>query len=141
MSKKTYTNGEVTITWEAEKCIHSANCVNGLPEVFQADARPWIKPEGAPTEAIVEQVKQCPSGALGYFYNDADKQESESQIDFDQVVEIMPNGPLMVYGNIAVKYKNGRQEKKHKITAFCRCGSSQNKPYCDGTHKKISFEG
>ena len=54
-------------------------------------------------------------------------------------VEVMRNGPLLVYGNIAVKDQFGNETKKHKVTAFCRCGLSNNKPYCDGSHvqKKI----
>ena len=66
---KEYTNGEVTIVWQAEKCIHSANCVKGLPEVFDPKQRPWISPDGAATERIIAQVDRCPSGALTYYVN------------------------------------------------------------------------
>lgn len=139
MIKKEYSNGEVTITWEPDKCIHSKNCVTGLPGVFNFGKRPWIDKNGANTEAIVSQIKKCPSGALGYFFNNESK-EPESTIS-EQIVEVTPNGPLMVYGNIEVKFKDGRTEKKYKVTAFCRCGGSSNKPFCDGTHRKIGFEG
>ncbi|MEZ4854907.1 MAG: (4Fe-4S)-binding protein [Gelidibacter sp.] len=67
---KEYSNGEVTITWEAEKCIHSAICAKGLPKVFRPKDRPWIKIDQAPTVDLVNQVKACPSGALGYYMND-----------------------------------------------------------------------
>lgn len=70
---KHYTNGEVTIVWQNKLCQHSANCVKGLPEVFNSKQNPWIKPEGATTERIVEQVMKCPSGALSYFMNDGSK--------------------------------------------------------------------
>lgn len=63
---KEYTNGEVTIVWKPEACIHSAMCVNGLPGVFNSKAKPWINAEGATTDEIVAQVKKCPSGALSY---------------------------------------------------------------------------
>ncbi len=66
---KKYTNGEVTIVWKPDLCIHSRNCFNGLPEVFDPRARPWITPEGSTTEKIINQVKQCPSGALTYYLN------------------------------------------------------------------------
>lgn len=66
---KHYTNGEVTVVWEPARCIHSAICFRGLPSVFNPRERPWVKPEGATTERIVEQVKACPSGALSYFMN------------------------------------------------------------------------
>ena len=70
---KEYTNGEVTIVWKSALCQHSANCVRGLPEVFNSRANPWIKPENTSTEKIIEQVKKCPSGALSFYLN-ADKQ-------------------------------------------------------------------
>ena len=70
MSKtKEYTNGDVTIVWKLELCKHSATCVKGLPGVFNTSSRPWIKAEGASTEAIIEQVKKCPSGALTTYLN------------------------------------------------------------------------
>lgn len=68
-TQKEYTNGEVTIVWKPEKCTHSGNCVKGLPEVFQPLKKPWIRPESAKTEAIIEQVKKCPSGALTTYMN------------------------------------------------------------------------
>ena len=64
-----YTNGEVTIVWQPDLCIHSGNCARGLPEVFKPRERPWINPENSNTEKIIEQVKKCPSGALSFFMN------------------------------------------------------------------------
>jgi uncharacterized Fe-S cluster protein YjdI len=64
-----YSNGEVTIVWRPERCIHSGNCVRGLPEVFKPKEKPWITPENSTTEKIIQQVKKCPSGALSYFMN------------------------------------------------------------------------
>lgn len=61
-----YSNGEVTVIWEASKCTHSTNCWKGLPRVFNPRSRPWVNIEGAGTEAIIAQVSKCPSGALTY---------------------------------------------------------------------------
>ena len=69
IEKHTYTNGEVTIIWQPKLCSHSGNCVRGLPGVFNSRERPWIKPEGADTEAIIAQVQKCPSGALTFIMN------------------------------------------------------------------------
>ncbi len=59
----------------------------------------------------------------------------------DAAAKITPleNGPLMVSGNVEVEGQNPRSAKD-KPVYLCRCGGSQNKPYCDGTHKKIDFQ-
>jgi uncharacterized Fe-S cluster protein YjdI len=70
---KKYSNGEVTIVWKPDQCIHSAVCFKGLQEVFHPQELPWITPEKSTTDKIVEQVKKCPSGALSYFMNSDEK--------------------------------------------------------------------
>ncbi|NQX43387.1 Uncharacterized Fe-S cluster protein YjdI [Pedobacter steynii] len=134
---KKYSNGEVTIVWKPGVCIHSKICWRGLAEVFNPAERPWIKPEAATTDQIIAQVKRCPSGALSYYLNDQVEEPQESHAE--SIVEAVPNGPLLVYGNLIVKDKEGNETRKNKVTAFCRCGASANKPYCDGTHTKIGF--
>lgn len=139
MSKtKEYSNGEVTIVWAPETCIHSGICVKGLPEVFKPKEKPWIKIGAASTQDLVNQVKACPSGALSYYMNDKKDLSSER---LETKVEVLENGPLLVYGTLKVTHKDGTSEIKNKTTAFCRCGMSSNKPYCDGTHVKASFKG
>ncbi|WP_228850647.1 (4Fe-4S)-binding protein [Aegicerativicinus sediminis] len=61
---KEYSNGEITVVWKPEICIHSGICARGLPAVFQPKERPWIKTDSATSDEIVSQVKKCPSGAL-----------------------------------------------------------------------------
>lgn len=59
-----YTNGEITIVWRPSICQHTGICFRGLSPVFDPRRRPWIDPLAASTEAILEQVKKCPSGAI-----------------------------------------------------------------------------
>lgn len=139
--KKEYSNGEVTVVWKPGLCIHSKNCINGLPEVFDVDKRPWIDPQGAGTQQIIEQVKQCPSGALTYYLNDGDESTEKSEPAEERLVEVLPDGPLMVHGDLLVKDGAGNEVRKQRVTAFCRCGASQNKPYCDGSHRQAGFRG
>jgi uncharacterized Fe-S cluster protein YjdI len=61
---KEYSNGKITVLWEATKCIHSGNCVRNLSEVFQPKEKPWIKIANAKSEEIINAVAKCPSGAL-----------------------------------------------------------------------------
>src|SRR5689334_10200390 len=128
---KKYSNDEVTVIWQPDKCIHSGICVNGLPEVFDTQKRPWVTIQGASTERIIEQVKLCPSGALSFEKVGGEDQEAES---LETIVEVLRNGPLLIYGTVTVKDKDGNESIKNRTTAFCRCGSSNNKPYCDGSH-------
>jgi uncharacterized Fe-S cluster protein YjdI len=83
----TYTNGGVTVVWKPNICIHSTICWKGLIEVFNPREKPWINMNGATTARIIEQVRQCPSGALSYFLNEEgakdetrDKVVAESRI-------------------------------------------------------------
>ncbi len=137
---KKYSNGEVTIVWKPALCIHSQKCFNGLPGVFDPAKRPWVNSEGAETAQIIAQVKECPSTALSYYMNAEGEKEENEQGSSDIVVEAKQNGPLFVYGNVTVKKANGTIEKRTKVTAFCRCGNSNNKPFCDGTHNKTEFK-
>jgi putative redox protein len=61
---RTYTNGEVTVEWRPELCIHCRKCVEGLPQVFDLDKKPWVNIHGATSAEIRKQVAQCPNGAL-----------------------------------------------------------------------------
>lgn len=64
METKEYSNGEITILWKSEKCIHSGICVKTLPKVYNPKERPWIRPNNATTQELRDQVAKCPSGAL-----------------------------------------------------------------------------
>lgn len=64
MEIKEYSNGEVTILWQPEKCVHAGMCVKTLPQVYNPKERPWIKAENATSEELKNQVAKCPSGAL-----------------------------------------------------------------------------
>jgi uncharacterized Fe-S cluster protein YjdI len=141
---KHYSNGEITIVWKPGQCIHSAICfksATGLPEVFNPKVRPWIKQDAASTEAIIQAIEACPSAALSYFRNNAPKEEP-APVSGDTIIEVMPDGPLMVYGNVSVKNAaTGEVRLSDKVTALCRCGLSRNKPYCDGAHVTGRFSG
>jgi CDGSH-type Zn-finger protein/uncharacterized Fe-S cluster protein YjdI len=54
-------------------------------------------------------------------------------------VTLIPNGPLLVRGNLEVVSGTGRTLWKADRTALCRCGGSGKKPFCDGTHNSIRF--
>ena len=64
MAKREYTNGELLVLWDSDKCEHCEACWRGLPKVFDPQARPWVNMAGATTEEIRKQVELCPPQAL-----------------------------------------------------------------------------
>jgi len=70
MEKKIeYTNGDITVIWKPELCQHAGVCVKMLPQVYDPKDRPWVKPQNATKEQLIEQISKCPSGALTYRLN------------------------------------------------------------------------
>lgn len=63
---RAYPAAGITVYFNTEKCTHSANCVRGLPLVFDVGRRPWIRSDLDTPEAIAAQIDRCPSGALQY---------------------------------------------------------------------------
>lgn len=141
-----YTNGEVTVVWKPKTCIHSTLCWKGLIEVFNPKEKPWIKMDGASTEKIIDQVRKCPSGALSYYLdNEAPSGETADKVVAESAsimkIQVSPNGPYLIKTECLIVHSNGKEETKTGTVALCRCGASANKPYCDGSHRKIGFEG
>lgn len=136
---KEYPKGDFTVVWKPKSCIHSAICVKTLPEVYDPKAKPWITPENATVEALKAQIDQCPSGALSY-YTKGEEAPARAQAT-ETKVEVAENGPLLVQGTLEVTHADGTVEMKKRTTAFCRCGVSNNKPYCDGSHNDANFVG
>ena len=135
---KEYHIEDLTIIWKPVKCIHSGICVQKLPRVYNPKERPWIKPHNASVAELMPQIDACPSGALSY-RNNKEIKTAKNPIPMT-TVKIKPNGPLLVEGNLVITDKDGVEQVKENITAFCRCGSSHNKPFCDGTHNKIGWQ-
>ena len=136
---KEYATEDLVVIWKPKLCIHAAVCVKTLPEVYDPNAKPWIKPDNATAEALKSQIDQCPSGALSYALKNSKKEEVMSE-NLTKV-EVAANGPLLVSGTLEVKNSDGEVSTKKRTTAFCRCGASANKPYCDGQHNEIGFIG
>jgi uncharacterized Fe-S cluster protein YjdI len=131
-----YATDEIVVEWHPKLCFHSQNCVNALPRVFDSSRRPWIDVNAARAKEIEDAIEGCPSAAL------RSRRVRGAQRPRHMEIEVKPsaNGPLLVRGPIRVVLPDGTTEELPRA-AFCRCGQSQNKPFCDGTHREIGFEG
>lgn len=128
-----YRGKKIVVRFDGEKCIHSRDCVLGRPEVFQANAPgAWIKPDSVSAQEVVATALACPSGAITYERIDGGAQEAPPPVNLARARE---NGPLAIHADMRI----GSKVAQLRAT-LSRCGDSQNKPYCDGTHKKIGFK-
>lgn len=68
MARRTYTGPLIDVTFDGDVCRHAAECVRGMPTVFDTTARPWIDPARADSESTAQTLREvigrCPSGAL-----------------------------------------------------------------------------
>ncbi len=98
--------------------------------------------DGAATEEIVRVVKLCPTQALTFKYNtEIAPPKTEEPVEITAEARVMEDGPLVLKGDFTIVDGNGEELRHLKITSLCRCGRSDNPPYCDGTHRKVGFTG
>jgi len=133
----TYQGDEIKVTWDKERCIHAAECVHGLPKVFDTDRKPWIKPDMAASDDLMNVIEKCPSGALHY---ELKKSEQTEQAPEQNVINIEEDGPLYIHGEVVIKDLDGNVVLEDTRVAMCRCGKSKNKPLCDNSHIEAGFE-
>ncbi len=123
-------------------CSHRGYCSEGLPAVFRSETEPWIDPDGAPAEDLIAICEKCPSGALSYgMPNGSRLQEVEGR---GPAIRIAPrrydaDGPYDITGGIEMADPGGLQPESQEHYTLCRCGSSKNKPFCDGNHWHVNF--
>jgi len=135
---KKYEGDGIEVHWEPKLCIHVTSCIRALPDVFDPDARPWIKVEAASADEIAAAIQSCPTGALSYVRTDGAPQETPES---PTKVQPRPNGPLFVRGDVQVIDAEGNVTRTATRVVLCRCGQSGNKPYCDLTHRAVGFKG
>lgn len=132
-----YTDDRIEVTYDASRCIHAEVCIDGLPEVFDTARRPWILTSGAGADAIAEVIGKCPSGALHFKRLDRGQEEAPAT---PTTIVPMPGGPLQARGRIEVRSPDGGLIVEDSRMTLCRCGLSQNKPFCDNGHFASNFD-
>ena len=108
-----------------------------MEKVFDPKKKPWINVDAASNNEIINAIKKCPSGALQFSTGEGSDVEEESVV----TIVVAANSALRVSGNVRLEDSEGNQIESRERFALCRCGASQNKPFCDGSHKRIGFTG
>lgn len=124
---------KLTIHFETKRCIHARHCVLGAPRVFLANVQgPWIYPDEMEAESLVHIARSCPSGAITYARSDGGAAEPAPDVN---EIRVRENGPYAVRADVELAGHG------HLLRAtLCRCGASNNKPFCDGSHNAIEFK-
>jgi CDGSH-type Zn-finger protein/truncated hemoglobin YjbI len=141
----TFPGVQLTILDNRGTCQHSGLCTDRLATVFRAGQEPFVAPSGARQDEIISAVRNCPSGALGLAIDGTD---ARGIADWDgtrePAIEVTRDGPYRVVGGIALTDADGRPVPRNEGAslehyAVCRCGHSQNKPFCSGMHWYVDF--
>lgn len=138
MSNKrdTYEGQALRVTYDATRCLNAAQCVHGLPEVFDGDGEPWVKPDGASAEDVVRTVCNCPTGALKVEGLRGEELEVPAEVN---TIKVSADGPLYIRGDIKFLDPSEAPVFSETRVALCRCGKSKNAPFCDDSHVEASF--
>ncbi len=131
-----FAGDDLSVSWDLKRCIHAAECVRGLPSVFDPDRRPWIDPDRAPADEVREVVLRCPTGALHY---ENRHDEAGEPAPGENAARGGVDGPLYIEGDLILEHSGGEEMRETRV-ALCRCGASSNKPFCDNTHLETGFE-
>ncbi len=135
-TERRYEGKRITIHDNRTICSHAKECVNRLPTVFRFGGSPWIQPDAAEVDEIIDVINRCPSGALSYSIDDVQDRE----LDREPSLHIVANGPYNVTGGITFVCGGDVQPPTKEHYSICRCGASKNKPFCDGSHVDINFK-
>ena len=87
-------------------------------------------------ERIRTMSRLCPSGRL---LTQVDGTDEVDELPYEPSVAVVADGPLWVRGGIRIEGADGEPYETRNRVTLCRCGASENKPFCDGTHKDVGF--
>jgi len=112
-------------------CNHSGFCTVGVgvwDGVISANDK-------SSKEKVVKQICDCPTGRLVVVDKITKKAlEPKFKKSISLIEEPEGNGALWVKGKVEIKSSTGKKLEKRNRVCLCRCGKSQNKPFCDGSH-------
>ncbi|MFC1430178.1 CDGSH iron-sulfur domain-containing protein [Streptacidiphilus sp. N1-3] len=143
--RDSYQGQQVTVLDNRGICAHSGFCTDRLNTVFHAGSEPFVTPSGGRTDQIVSAVRDCPSGALSFAVDGREAREQVDQDTREPVITVSKDGPYRITGAIPLHGDTLEEEVERVAGAsrehysLCRCGHSQNKPFCSGMHWYVNF--
>ncbi|HMK10008.1 MAG TPA: CDGSH iron-sulfur domain-containing protein [Acidimicrobiales bacterium] len=128
-----YPGTGVTLFDDRNVCVHAGYCGTTITNVWKMVRK---TDDTAVRSMLIAMVERCPSGAVTYSL-DGGATDNEPRLPAE--IGVMANGPLWVTGSIPVDVgESGALQARNRV-ALCRCGASDRKPLCDGSHKSVGF--
>ena len=118
---RAYPAPEVTVFYDRGRCRHYAECVRGLPQVFDPTRRPWIRADLADANGIAEVVRRCPTGALHYRLV-ADDPEEPTRPTIDHPL----TPPGRCWSAATLSWTPPTEHCDETRAALCGCGQHQH---------------
>ena len=134
--REDYVHGRLTIHDNRGLCAHAGRCTDNLASVFRIGTEPFVDPAGATAEEIIAVIGMCPSGALSYSIDGVEHRDRGGP----EVLGYVPGGPYVVAGGCELEGVDLPEGATTDHLALCRCGASQNKPFCSGKHWYVDFD-
>lgn len=133
--RRVYEGDGVVMTDDRDFCTHAGFCGDRFTTVWvmiHQTSDPEVRAR------LMDMVRKCPSGRLAYSVPPNDRDEEPEYVP--PSIGIEPNGPIWVRGGIPIESEDGTPYEVRNRMTLCRCGRSRNKPFCDGSHKRVGFE-
>lgn len=142
---KEYRSQDLIVYWIPQDCSHAGKCWQGLPSVFDMDKRPWINLAGSSAQEIIKTIDKCPTRALQYSLPPGSAVDpalaqgpgsKDYKIDLQKAgkIRVIRDGPLLVEAPLRIIDQDGNTVGEGDRFVLCRCGKTQNAPFCDGRH-------
>ncbi|MDX1934973.1 MAG: ferritin-like domain-containing protein [Capsulimonadales bacterium] len=130
-----YPGTQLTVKHDRTLCAFATFCENKVTDVWEMAEK---TDDIAVRSQVIAMIERCPSGALTY-----ELLPSGETIEphLPQEISVIGNGPLWAMGGLTVERADGKPAEIRNRVTLCRCGGSQNKPFCDGTHIDLRFKG
>lgn len=125
--------GDGSVSFDLSMCQHAGYCGDRFTN-WRRMARQAADP--AVRERLMQMVRLCPSGALE-MQPDGDGEQLEPSLPVS--IGVVRDGPYWVRGGIAVRSADGQTYEVRNRVTLCRCGRSETKPFCDGSHAHVGF--
>lgn len=132
-----YPGEKITVRWDGRLCIHVGECGRAANALFEAGRTPWCQPDLTGVDDVADVVVRCPTGALTWVGSDPSVPPETAAAR--NSIHVANHGPLYFEGDLQIDGAGDDMDGVRFRAALCRCGQSNNKPFCDNSHEADGF--